>query len=139
MAVSKVCRRSFGTFRFTSPDTVWSERSKLPARCPAGLGFVRHALHRTADPPYRPPDQSRRIGPGIRASSIWMTWPIAFNPSSSLRSFLSLEEPGKPESAKYSVRYPKRIALPENHRKPLVRIKTTELVELSTSPKPRDR
>jgi hypothetical protein len=36
-----------------------------------------------------------------------MTWPIAFNPSSSLiaSSFLSLEEAGNPESAKDSVRY----------------------------------
>jgi hypothetical protein len=36
------------------------------------------------------------------ASSIWMTWPIAF---SSLSPFLIIEEAVNPESAKDSVRY----------------------------------
>ena len=70
-------------------------------------GLLQHPAWRLASP--RPSHEpSRQDDPEIRASSIWMTWPIGFSSLIGC-SFLILEEAVNPESAKDSVRYPSRF------------------------------
>jgi hypothetical protein len=72
---------------------VWRGRRKT---APRPVGFVSSTVPRTISPRW-----SR-----IRASSIWMTWPIGF--SLLISCSLNLQEAVNPESAKDSVRYRRR-------------------------------
>lgn len=64
MAVSKIWRRSFGTFSVTSPACAVPARSCRPA-CPGCLHCVHSALRHTSGPPPRRVSMPPQISPKV--------------------------------------------------------------------------